>query len=109
LSIPFARMDTWPEALRLLRDDGALVVGLTPADCAPTLADAIGAFTDRRVAFVVGHEGEGLTREAMLACDVLVRIPMATNVDSLNVATASAIALYELSRARELPEGSPHD
>ena len=109
LAIPFARIDPWPEALRLLRDDGALVVGLTPAEGAQTLAKAIGGFTDRRVAFVVGHEGEGLTRESMQACDLLVRIPMATDVDSLNVATATAIALYELSRAGGLPEGSPHD
>ena len=109
LSIPFARINAWPEALRVLRDDGALLVGLTPAEHAPMLADAIASFRDRRVAFVVGHEGEGLTREATQACDVLARIPMANGVDSLNVATATAIALYELSRAGGPPEGAPHD
>ena len=109
LSIPFARIDPWPDALRLLRDDAVRVVGLTPAEGTPTLAETIDSFKDRRVAFVVGHEGEGLTREAMDACDLLVRIPMATDVDSLNVATASAIALYEVARAGGPPEGGPHD
>jgi tRNA G18 (ribose-2'-O)-methylase SpoU len=109
LSIPFARIDAWPEALRVLREDGALLVGLTPGEHAPTLADTIASFGDRRVAFVVGHEGEGLTREATQACDVLARIPMATGVDSLNVATATAIALYELARTGGPPEGGPHD
>jgi len=109
LSIPFARIDPWPDALRLLRDDAVRVVGLTPAEGTPTLAETIDSFKDRRVAFVVGHEGEGLTREAMEACDLLVRIPMATDVDSLNVATASAIALYEVARAGGPPEGGPHD
>jgi tRNA G18 (ribose-2'-O)-methylase SpoU len=102
LSIPFARIDPWPASLRVLRDDGAFLVGLTPAEHAPALADTIGSFKDRRVAFVAGHEGEGLTREAMQACDVLLRIPMASGVDSLNVATATAIALYELTR-RDVP------
>jgi tRNA G18 (ribose-2'-O)-methylase SpoU len=98
LSIPFARIDAWPGALDVLRDEGALLVGLTPSESAPTLADAIESSRDRRVAFVVGHEGDGLTPEAMQACDMLVRIPMPGGVDSLNVATALAIALYELAR-----------
>ena len=49
-----------------------------------------------RVAIVVGHEGEGLTREAIEACDTVARIPMVPGHDSLNVATAAGIALYEL-------------
>jgi tRNA G18 (ribose-2'-O)-methylase SpoU len=48
LSIPFARIDAWAEALRVLRDDGAFVVGLTPAEHAPMLADTIASFRDRR-------------------------------------------------------------
>ncbi len=47
---------------------------------------------------VLGHEGDGLSPEALAACDLHARIPMAAGVDSLNVATACAIALYELSR-----------
>ena len=49
-----------------------------------------------KTALVVGHEGDGLSAEALDACDYHARIPMAAGVDSLNVATACAIALYEL-------------
>ena len=46
---------------------------------------------------VLGHEGEGLTTGALEACQFRVRIPIHASMDSLNVATAAAIALYELS------------
>ncbi|MNC93835.1 tRNA guanosine-2'-O-methyltransferase [compost metagenome] len=51
-----------------------------------------------RCALVLGHEGEGLSAAAMAACERRVRIPM-TGFDSLNVATAAAIALYALGPA----------
>jgi tRNA G18 (ribose-2'-O)-methylase SpoU len=98
LALPFARIDAWPDALRTLRDNGAVVIGLTPAEHAPALANSLPSLADGRVAFVAGHEGEGLTDEAMRACDRVARIPMTSGVDSLNVATAIAIALYELTR-----------
>ena len=50
------------------------------------------------VAILVGSEGPGLTPEALLAADHRVRIPMAGGVDSLNVATAAAIAFASLVR-----------
>ena len=56
-----------------------------------------------RLALVVGAEGPGLTNAALAAVDRTVRIPMAAGVDSVNVATAAAIAL---SRARSV--GSTH-
>ena len=49
---------------------------------------------------LLGAEGPGLTAEALAVADTRVRIPMAAGVDSLNVATAAAIALYHL---RETP------
>jgi len=109
LSIPYAHLDAWPDGLRQLRVDGFHVMALTP--CAgPPLRDALRSTgarplsgllretrpPDDRVAIVAGHEGEGLTREAMNACDTLARIPMTAGHDSLNVATAVAVALYEL-------------
>jgi tRNA G18 (ribose-2'-O)-methylase SpoU len=53
-----------------------------------------------RQALVVGAEGPGLTARALGAADRRVRIPMAPGVDSLNVATAAAIALSRLARLR---------
>jgi tRNA G18 (ribose-2'-O)-methylase SpoU len=89
-------MAPWPDALRQLRDDGFLVIGLSPCASAPPLRQVV-ATAPARVAFVAGHEGEGLTSAAMRACTVLARIPMAPGEDSVNVATAVAIALYEVS------------
>ena len=51
-----------------------------------------------RLALVLGTEGDGLSREAICACDYVVRIPMQHGVDSLNVAAASAVAFWELRR-----------
>jgi 23S rRNA (guanosine2251-2'-O)-methyltransferase len=48
-----------------------------------------------RVVLVLGHEGDGLTAAAAAACTDMARIPMTTDVDSLNVAMAAGIALYE--------------
>ena len=54
------------------------------------------AALDGKVALLVGSEGPGLTAQALAAADVRVRIPMAAGVDSLNVATAAAIAFAAL-------------
>ena len=48
------------------------------------------------VPIVLGHEGDGLSADALQACTHRARIPMTNDVDSLNVATAAAIALYEM-------------
>ena len=50
--------------------------------------------------FVLGAEREGLPDETVLACDVVASIPLAPGAESLNVAIAGAIALYEWSRRR---------
>ena len=50
------------------------------------------------MALVLGHEGEGLTPASQAACQLHARIPIASAVDSLNVAAAAAIALYEVGR-----------
>ena len=97
LSIPFAQMIPWPRALRDLRDCGIITLAMTPSPDARALGECAIELRDRRVALVVGHAGEGLTLEALDACDYRARIPMAAGVDSLNVATATAIGLYELT------------
>jgi tRNA G18 (ribose-2'-O)-methylase SpoU len=103
LAMPFADAVPWPGALSQLREDGWAVVALTPSS-RMTLREAASILTRRRTAIVVGHEGEGLTADASAACEYHARIPMAGGVDSLNVATATAIALYEFNEAgREAP------
>jgi tRNA G18 (ribose-2'-O)-methylase SpoU len=49
------------------------------------------------VALLLGAEGTGLTDAALAASDVIVSIPMADGVDSLNVATAAAVAFHSLA------------
>jgi tRNA G18 (ribose-2'-O)-methylase SpoU len=99
LQLPSASAAPWPGALAALREDGWMVVGLTPAASAEPLSQLPLAAPGLRTALVLGHEGDGLTPAAMDACSHLARIPMATGTDSLNVAVAAGIALYELARA----------
>lgn len=91
LLVPFAHAEEWPGDLHAMRDRGFTVVSLTPDPGAVSLGDAVAA---DRVAFMVGAEGPGLSETAMRAGDVRARIPMARGTDSLNVATAAAIAFY---------------
>ena len=51
-----------------------------------------------RLAIIMGTEGDGLSKEAIVGADYTVKIPMHHNVDSLNVSAAAAIALWELSK-----------
>lgn len=94
LTVPFAPAPAWPEAIADLRARGWRTLALTPQAGAETIRDIALADGDR-YALVLGHEGEGLSPAAMAACERRVRIPM-SGFDSLNVATAAAIALYEL-------------
>ena len=91
--VPWTRLERWPEGLDDLRDDGFTVAALALADDAVTL-DALAADPPERLALVLGTEGDGLSRGAVQAADVVVRIPMAGGVDSLNVASASAVAFW---------------
>lgn len=93
LRVPFARLRPWPAALADLRAGGWTTVALTPAAGAEPLERAASEGLGR-VALVVGAEGPGLAAETLKAADLRVRIPLAAGVDSLNVATATAIALY---------------
>jgi tRNA G18 (ribose-2'-O)-methylase SpoU len=103
LQVPFAADVPWMDALTGLRDDGWAVVGLTPDGSAAPVRDVL-ARTGDRVVLALGHEGEGITSATASACTHLARIPMSTQVDSLNVAMAAGIALYEWRAAAcELP------
>lgn len=90
LRVPFARLASWAA----LRAAGFTVLALTPHPPAVPLSTVDPAVP--RAALLVGSEGPGLTAEALAAADLRVRIPMAGGVDSLNVATAAAIAMHHL-------------
>lgn len=98
LLVPYAWAPDWPADLDALRDKGFRLLAMTPAPAAPSLAEAMAGLADDRVAMLVGAEGPGLSERAMRASDVRVRIPMSRGTDSLNVATAAALAFYERAR-----------
>jgi tRNA G18 (ribose-2'-O)-methylase SpoU len=98
LLVPFAKARQWPADLNVLRDDGFRLLAMTPDGGAKPLAEAIIAAGTAKLAFLVGAEGSGLTEAAMRGADMRVRIPMARGTDSLNVATAAALAFYERAR-----------
>lgn len=99
LLVPFARAAAWPDELKILRDNGFELLAMTPDPAAGTLATAMAALGDEKVAVLVGAEGPGLTERTMRASDRRVRIPMSRGTDSLNVATAAALAFYERIRS----------
>jgi len=89
--LPHAVVANIGRALARLQEVGFSVVGLDEA--APrTIFD--GACPDGRVAVVIGSEGEGLSRLVRERCDVLVSLPVAGRVGSLNASAALAAALY---------------
>ena len=91
--VPWTRLETWPGGLADLRAAGFTVAALALADDAVSLDDLVAAPPERLV-LMLGTEGDGLSRGAVEAADLVVRIPMAGGVDSLNVAAASAVAFW---------------
>ena len=98
LLVPYAWAQSWPDDLQVLRDKGFRVLAMTPNPSAPTLASAMTDLAGEKVAMMVGAEGPGLKEHTMRSADVRVRIPMSRGTDSLNVATAAALAFYERAR-----------
>jgi len=125
LHVPFARLSPWPDALDQIREAGFVVAALSPdpqmddhsdadrgvpdsslAQLRSRLAEvghgagngSAGSVIDSTgVALVFGAEGPGLSGAALSAADMVVSIPMAPGVDSLNVATTAAVAFHSLT------------
>ena len=93
--VPILREVNLARALEQLKKAGLWVVGLEAAGPVTLAQSDLGG---RRVALVLGAEGEGLRRLTRETCDELVRLPIHAAMESLNVSAAAAVALYELSR-----------
>ena len=98
LLVPYARAESWPGDLKLMQDNGFHLIAMTPGEGSVPLADALAPLAGEKVGVLVGAEGPGLTEHTMRACEVRARIPMSRGTDSLNVATAAALAFYERTR-----------
>jgi len=107
LLVPYARAADWPADLVTLKDNGFRLLAMTPHSRASTLPEAMAAVRDDPVAVLVGAEGPGLTPAAQRSSDMRVRIPMSRGTDSLNVATAAAVAFYERVRSTTMRAARP--
>lgn len=110
MHVPFARLAPWPDALAEVRTAGFVIVALVPRPVVGgrvpvpvpvqqlrSVADGGSGRKPRPVALLLGAEGPGLSPPALARADTVVTIPMAEGVDSLNVATAAAIAFHRLA------------
>lgn len=95
LFLPFAYLEPWPTQLAKVSSDRPLVA-LTPDPEAPSLDQVINELRGAPVALMLGTEGGGLSGPALAACQIRARIPMRPGSDSLNVATAAAVALARM-------------
>lgn len=95
LKVPFVTAPSWPQTLYELDLQGFQCWAMTPYPPAVELRSLPSA--EGKIAIVVGAEGSGLSEVALAAVRRHIRIPMAVGVDSLNVATAAAIALHHLT------------
>ncbi len=92
------RLSDWPQpGLARLRALGFSTAAMALRDDSIPIDDPSLA-AEERLAIVLGTEGDGLAGFTIAACDHCVRIPMSHGVDSLNVAAASAVAFWQLSR-----------
>ena len=89
--VPWTRLPAWPEGIGTLHEHGFTVAALTLTDDAVSLDDFS---APERLAMVLGTEGDGIATPTLAAVDLRVRIPMSGGVDSLNVAAASAVAIW---------------
>lgn len=102
--VPWTRIPQWPGGIEQLRSAGFTVAAFALSQAALSL-DALAADPPERLALVLGTEGDGLRDRTVQGCDLTVRIPMAGGVDSLNVAAASAVAMWALRAPAAGDEG----
>ena len=101
--IPVARETNLVVALEAIKKSGVWIYGSDVSHgVSPWAADLSGP-----VCLVLGSEGEGLRPLVARTCDVLLTIPMAGMIGSLNVAAAAAVLCYEVARQRRLKAESP--
>ena len=98
--IPWTRIgenkEQWPQpGLQWLHDLGFKTAAMALSDEAVTIEDE-NLMAEEKLAIILGTEGDGLSDQTIAQCDYTVCIPMSHDVDSLNVAAASAVAFWQL-------------
>lgn len=95
--LPVARTTNLARQVRAYQEAGLFVIGLDGSG-EVEIADA--SALGEPLCLVVGSEGAGMSRVVAEACDLVVRIPIIRDVESLNAGVAAGVALYEVARAR---------
>lgn len=98
--VPIAVVPGIPMALARLRQAGVAVVGLDAE--APRRLYDLGPEVEGPLALVLGAEGRGLGRLTRARCTTLAAIPLVGRLESLNVASAGAVAIFEMARRRAM-------
>ncbi|GIP01340.1 23S rRNA (guanosine(2251)-2'-O)-methyltransferase RlmB [Paenibacillus sp. FSL W8-0187] len=97
--VPVARVTNLGQTIDQLKEMGVWVVG-TVVDAVQELYDT--EVFDGPVAIVIGNESKGMGRLIREKCDVLVKLPMAGKINSLNASVAAGVVMYEVLRRRRL-------
>jgi tRNA G18 (ribose-2'-O)-methylase SpoU len=99
--IPWTFVDNsviWPEeGMKILRELGFKMAAMALKEDSASIDDPE-LMKEDKLAVILGTEGDGLAPETIADCDYTVMIPMSHGVDSLNVATASAVAFWQLGK-----------
>ena len=93
--VPWTYLPETEDWTKLLKDMGFKTAAMALCEDSVSLSDPK-LNAEKKLAIVMGTEGDGLAENTIANCDYTVRIPMAHGVDSLNVAAASAVAFYQL-------------
>ena len=93
--VPWSSHEDFASAVGVARGASYSLVGLELADRAVPMHDAQLEFP---LCLVIGHEDRGLSKNALAECDSVVFLPQLGRIGSLNVATATSIAIYEARR-----------
>ena len=98
--IPWTRIGSgvseWPQpGIQRLRELGFKTAAMALSDTAISIEEPC-LIAEKKLAIVLGTEGDGMVPRTIADCDYTVRIPMSHGVDSLNVAAASAVAFWQL-------------
>ncbi|MBE3648773.1 23S rRNA (guanosine(2251)-2'-O)-methyltransferase RlmB [Paenibacillus polymyxa] len=96
--VPVARVSNLGQTIDRLKEEGVWVVGTDVTATDPVFGN--GVFTGP-VAIVIGNENKGMGRLIREKCDVLVKLPMAGQINSLNASVAAGVVMYEVLRGRQ--------
>ncbi len=94
--VPLIMVTNLSQSMEMLKKSGYWCVGLD-GEARQTLAETK---PDNKTALVLGAEGSGLRRLTAERCDLLVRLPISPDMESLNVSNAAAVALYALTQGK---------